>query len=361
VAVGSDDQADELENGDHVIHAAYMIPSDGHDRLAAVADALQTDAFQASALVERLYGRAFRYDMGTSCGPQYLDITFIRMTATRQQLREAAGTEDGTLSAVQDELDARGFFGGPRVSNFVVWLDGPSPSGACGQANLYADPRRGAVNPLNNGGLTAVIFRSGDHFCDSNTVRHEITHTLGAVQPQTPNSNGGGHCTDAFEDTMCAHSAPPVTSTGLRQALFYDYNNDDYWDPSGSLPWWTVDESPFICPDATCNIPPDTPVVENDEPVSLPVGHVFTPSPARVARRPRLTARAHRLASRRSWRVKLRIRGSGAALVVARCRMRHGTRRHVVTRRRVALPRHLRLTVRPCVDRPRMRLRLRQS
>jgi hypothetical protein len=41
--------------------------------------------------------------------------------------------------------------------------------------------------------------------------------------------------------------------------MYFDYGNDDYWDPPQGVPlgWWTLNLSRFICPDAQCNRPAD--------------------------------------------------------------------------------------------------------
>ena len=55
---------------------------------------------------------------------------------------------------------------------------------------------------------------------------------------------------------MCVDTAPRVGS-GPKHGEFFDYGNDDYWDPPNGPPlrWWTVNLSWFICPDAGCNRP----------------------------------------------------------------------------------------------------------
>src|SRR4051794_17367439 len=77
-ATARDDVVDELDNGAMKYHAIYVAPADAPDRLAELATTVQAGAFGASALIERLYGRAIRFDMGTSCGKQFLDISDVR-------------------------------------------------------------------------------------------------------------------------------------------------------------------------------------------------------------------------------------------------------------------------------------------
>src|SRR3954454_8162326 len=174
---GSDDTVNEVDNGPFRYHAVYMIPADGQDRFTALANGMQRDAFQASALLETAYDRAIRFDIGTSCGPQYLDISVVRMPQTTAQLAAAARTGNGTFNAVSSALDAAGFTtiqptdgiadAAARTRNYLVWLDGPAPSGSCGQAAIYDDPSRSPDNLNNFGGKAAVVVRNGDGFCRS--------------------------------------------------------------------------------------------------------------------------------------------------------------------------------------------------
>src|SRR3954462_1998422 len=79
------------------------------DRFRSLATSMQTDAFQASSLLESSYGRAIRFDIGTSCGPRYLDISVVRIPETSAELASLARTPTGTFDAVTRALDAAGF------------------------------------------------------------------------------------------------------------------------------------------------------------------------------------------------------------------------------------------------------------
>src|SRR5688572_29585831 len=59
----SDPAANQFQNGDYRYHAVYAHPADRPSRLAALGAGLQQDAFGASALIEREYGRAIRFDI----------------------------------------------------------------------------------------------------------------------------------------------------------------------------------------------------------------------------------------------------------------------------------------------------------
>jgi hypothetical protein len=263
--------AHQVNNGEYRYRAVYVHAADSGSRLSALGAQLQDDAFAASALLERQYGRAIRYDVGTACGPEMLDISEVRLPLTQTELAAlAAAGGTATFDAVANALRAQGFAiaandAGPTElatlrENFLVWLDGPAPARSCGQGTALLDSTRSETNLNNMGGKLAVIFRPGRDICGADVVRHEIGHNLGALQPDAPNTTDGVHCNDAFEDTMCAWEAPKLVG-GPFNGLYFDHGNDDYWDPPQGAPlgWWTVNLSRFICPDARCNRPAASP------------------------------------------------------------------------------------------------------
>src|SRR3954451_9278756 len=345
----SDDTVNEVDNGPYRYHAVYMIAADGTDRFGTLASGMQRDAFQASALLETAYGRAIRFDIGTSCGPQYLDISVVRMLQTSAQLTAAARTGNGTFNAVSAALDAAGFTtiqptdsvadAAARTRNYVVWLDAPAPSGSCGQAAIYDDPTRSADNLNNFGGKAAVVFRNGSGFCSSNAARHEIGHNLGGLQPVAPHAFDGSHCDDAYEDTMCYSNSPEVADGDRGQ--FFDYGNDDYWSlPGRPLAWWTVDLNRFLCDDATCN------AVGGDGVPEGPAGAAVTPSGSRAVapRRARSHGRLKMHARRRAhglWKLRLRAVGSGRGVGGVRLRRARRGQVRTVLHRLTRLPRPL--------------------
>jgi hypothetical protein len=384
----TDDRDHELDNGGFRYHAIYALASDAPDRFRQFADAIQADAFQASGLLEQTYGRAIRFDLGTNCGPQYLDISTVRLPYTTAQLQSLAPTPTGTLEAVSNGINAAGFStirptdtvesASTRNRNFVVWIDGPAPSGACGQATSYDDPTRDPTNLNNLGGKVAVVFPNGSGvFCSSNTVRHEIGHNLGALQPVAPHAFDGAHCDDSYEDTMC-YSQAPRRQNGQR-GMFFDYNNDDYWDPpqGPALPWWTANLNRFLCPDAACNVAPgdagsgiqasdpDGDGVGDDTDVCPDVadpdqrdsdgdgrGDACSPAVRQSAapRKPSVKLKAKR--GKKAWKLTISARGSGNAVVTVRCRRKARGPVKTVLSRNTKLPRTLRGTVR-CATKPR--------
>ena len=394
----SNDTAHETANGGYKYHAIYAYPSDGSDRLLTEATTLQTDAFQASSLLEFLYDRAIRFDMGTICGPQYLDISSVRLPQSTAQLQAAANSgPEAVMAEVQKSIDAAGFdvlgdrdssaVAAARARNFVVWLDGPTPGGGvCGIGTLYADTDRTQSNWNNYGGKVALVFRNGSGFCASNIVRHEIGHNLGALQAGAPHAFDNAHCNDAYEDTMCDPRSPHV-SGGQYQGLYFDYRNDDYWDPTGaSLPRWTVNLSRFICPDSACNAPggshyqrpldrdrdlvtdglDNCPDIANTDQANTygdgrgdaceadPAGPGSTAKRLQPNSRISIYAKARR-SGRRHWRLSLRLNGIRQKVrVTVSCR--RAKRMRKVVSRTVSVPRTLNLRLR-CDAKPRVSVR----
>jgi hypothetical protein len=368
-ARSTDNRENEFDNGVFRYHAIYALPSDAPDRFGQFASTIQADAFQASALLEGSYGRAIRFDLGTNCGPQYLDISVVRLPQTTAQLQALAPTPTGTLEAVSNGIHAAGFptirpndtyeSAAGRNRNFVVWLDGPTPNGACGQATSYADSSRDPANLNNLGGKIAVVFPNGSSgFCSSNTVRHEIGHNLGALQPVAPNAFDGAHCDDAYEDTMCYSQAPKVA--GGQRGQFFDYGNDDYWDPpSGApLPWWTANLNRFLCPDAACNIASSGGDTIVRGPEAGGGGDAGTEQAAPRAAKLSVKLKAKR--SKKGWKVAVTARGEGSAVVTLRCRPKRRSRVKTVLSKETRLPRTLRATVR-CATKPRAAVKQRAT
>jgi hypothetical protein len=369
----ADDTVNEMGNGDYKYHAVYAIPADAPDRFGLFSTAIQSDAFQASSLLETTYGRAIRFDMGTNCGQQYLDISVVRLPQTTAQLQQLAPTATGTLDAVSNAIDAAGFHtirpndtvetASTRTRNYVIWLDGPAPAGSCGQATSFDDQTRDPSNLNNLAGKVAVVFPNGNGgFCSSNTVRHEIGHNLGALQPVAPHAFDGAHSNDAYEDTMCYTNSPKVTASGIR-GQFFDYKNDDYWDPPNGqpLPWWTANLNRFLCPDAYCNVAPgttditgpSTPIIPDTSSGNADGSTVF--GTTGVKAKPTVKAKVKKgkaKKGRRTYTLSMRARGKGKAVVTVRCRPKAKQSIRTVYRKRTKLPKSLRAKV-TCASTPR--------
>ena len=70
-------------------------------------DALQTDVSRIEQFLALQTGgrRALRFDMGTECGPQYVDIQVVRLPANRSAY--VSGSDDDNFYAVADDVATR--------------------------------------------------------------------------------------------------------------------------------------------------------------------------------------------------------------------------------------------------------------
>ena len=103
--------------------------------------------------------RALRFDMGTECGPQYVDIQAVAAREPRAYVtRDYHDFDAGrTSTASLDEVGRRalGPADGPR--DVFVLADEPHRRAACGASRRSSDDdRAGASNYSNAGGLTAI-------------------------------------------------------------------------------------------------------------------------------------------------------------------------------------------------------------
>jgi hypothetical protein len=250
----------------------YAYAADRPDRFAGWKDALQANVAIAQRFLSAQDGgtKGVRFDMGTGCGPQYVDIQVVQLPGARAAY---ADNFSAIASAVQSALGAAG---GPR--NVVVLADGLSGSAQeYGLGETVMGPsgeRQGSANIHNRGGLTSILF-SRDGASAPGGARwgwwpegflHELTHNLGAVQWGAPHSTqplGGsspqyGHCWQGA-DVMCyvedAAAAHPMQQdcAGLPGAIpqNYDCGRDDYFNPApaaGSYlaSHWNTYDSAFL-------------------------------------------------------------------------------------------------------------------
>jgi hypothetical protein len=252
----------------------YAYAADRPNRFAGWKDALQANI----AIVQRFLSaqdggtKGLRFDMGTACGPQFVDIQSVQLPGARAAY---ADNFSAIAGAVQRALGAAG---GPR--NALVLADGLSGSAqeyGLGETVMgTTGERQGSANIHNRGGLTSILF-SRDGAAAPGTARwgwwpegflHEMTHNLGAVQWGAPHSTqplGGsspqyGHCWQGA-DVMCyvedggAAHGMQQDCAGLPGAIpqNYDCGRDDYFNPApaaGSYlaTHWNTYDSAFLAP-----------------------------------------------------------------------------------------------------------------
>jgi hypothetical protein len=207
--------------------------------------------------------RSIAFDLGTECGPRYVDMAIVRLNSdsstyramdirSRSQqiqgeLRTSLGLGPGdTLGGQKRNYAVYVYLGPPVTLNQAYEARGDMPGCPDGgsASSCQPDHRPGPENIANSGGYWAWVFNvPGPRF----TMLHEITHTLGAVQDVAAHSTfklygaaGRGHCTDG-PDVMCPSAGDEPC---------YDCNYDDYFelDPPWDLTTqWNVANSVFMC------------------------------------------------------------------------------------------------------------------
>ncbi len=216
---------------DDVVHArnaptlaqfkvVYAYASDRANRFAAWKDALQADV----SLISRFMGaqsggrKAPRFDMGTNCGPDYVDIQVVALPGARATYANNLGALKAAVAAQVPAV-----LGQPR--NTLVLADRMStyPAGHwTGIGESYVSESPGSASPHNSGGLFAALWVPDAEAAPganpdgwwAEGLLHELSHNLGAVGDSAPHSSGYGHCFDG-NDVMCYHDDPAAPASAV--------------------------------------------------------------------------------------------------------------------------------------------------
>jgi hypothetical protein len=283
--------------GDDTAHAAfpatqkqikvvYAYGSDAPDDSAQWRDALQANVSRIEQFLTLQTGgrRALRFDMGTVCGPQYVDIQVVPLQSPR-----SAYLDD--FYAVADEVRAAT---GDDTRNLFILADDltDGTTGVYGTGEVIpTEDRPDAGNQHNYGQLTGIMWAPAGTQPDATgwqptVMLHEISHNLGAVQWSAPHtthpvgdqSGTYAHCWDG-EDVMCYADGPAMAHAYVSNVCplgngpipqTYDCGRDDYFNPdpaTGSYlaTHWNVYNSAFMasctqlgmaCGDAIVPSPP---------------------------------------------------------------------------------------------------------
>jgi hypothetical protein len=264
----SDDTSDAVfPSSAAQIKVVYAYASDQPDRSAAWIDSLQADVSRIQQFLALQSGgrRALRFDMGTNCGAQFIDVQVVPLTQPRSYYLD-------DFDRISDDVNAAlAPAGGAR--NVFILADGMSSNGVYGIGEVYDNPNFGTDAPgpsniHNAGGLTGIMFVTTSTTANASgwqptVMLHEMTHNLGGVQLSAPNSTSYAHCTDG-EDVMCYDDTSPEAAAynpnvcpyvngAIPQT--YDCGHNDYYNPdpaAGSYlaTHWNVYTSAFM---ASCS------------------------------------------------------------------------------------------------------------
>jgi hypothetical protein len=304
--LATDDTADAVSNLPDV-KFVYAYASDSTNRYPQLASEFQQNAKGMAQIVAGAPGsaKAIRFDMGTPCGPQYIDVQVVRLSETSAQLRaQDSNTKLFNLVTAHELADAGVDVKPDHPRDWVVYVDDSYNGDSVGTSFYPGDAQPGAANFSNAGGRFALVWGFGDpgpgdswttfqNFLPGQEYErvhaplHELFHALGAVVNDAKFTSGHGHCTDEW-DLMCYSDYPGVTTTtactgdGDGSQITYrdnilDCNQDTYFQPSGGLlgasgqPVWNTYDSVFLCSlDHCANAPPS--VAISASPKSTAVG-----------------------------------------------------------------------------------------
>ena len=276
-----DTAIDDFEHARHpasaaVIKVVYAHPVDAPSRLAKYAPMIEAGVQTASGFIASSSEntRSIRLDVGTSQGPQCLDIQHVTLPLPALSYTSSPST---AFSLIRTQL--KGLLGvQPGVRNYLIYADGIPMGGLAGEAQVYSDDSYAGSSHA-RGGLFAVLYGSGGNdffgspvaYAAGSTSRihlevalHEIGHNLGAVQPSSPNSTDGFHCRDEW-DLLCYDDdgrggIATFTACGSPYSTSYeawDCGQNDYFNPSppaGSYlaSHWNLYRSVFLCQVSAC-------------------------------------------------------------------------------------------------------------
>lgn len=248
----TDDVADAAQLSDEPVYkVVYAYASDQSDRFDTWKNQLQANVSLIGQFMSLQDGatKSPRFDMGTSCGPRYLDIQTVALPGTKAFYNDSFTR---ITSAVGTALGAT-----PAKRNVIILADQLTtngPTSLYGLGQHYADDSAGAGNLHNGGSLYAALFppvgyspptSAGQLFYPGfwpEGMLHEVSHTLGAVNATSPHATTAGHCTDGY-DVMCysdggtqptpySTTACPQIAGSASMTQTYDCGGDDYFNPS---------------------------------------------------------------------------------------------------------------------------------
>ncbi|HEX8744118.1 MAG TPA: hypothetical protein VF712_13395 [Thermoleophilaceae bacterium] len=260
----TDDTANASQSGARV-KVVYAYAQDRPNRFNDYKHLIQNDIRTMSDWVAGSARgvRTIRFDTGTSCGPEYVDIASVQLPRIRSVYVGSASRSSLVLTDVKGALSEM-----TGTRNFLIYADGLyADDYVLGTGQLPEDDSPGDLNASNHGGAAAMVWGDGESdFIPERltTALHEVSHTLGAVQDTAPHSTIAGHCYDV-QDVMCyadggPHGTPDYlvdACTGTVPILPYECGFDDYFNASPNPgtyldTHWNLYDSRFMCDVGSC-------------------------------------------------------------------------------------------------------------
>lgn len=241
------------------IKLVYAYPQDKPNDFLRQADAMQGSASMLSRYLAAATDskKTLRFDMGTKCGPEYVDIEVFQLPYP-QSFYVSATSGPNFESIAADVVETVRFDGRAGFRTVAIWADHmvENPSKAWGTASIggpkppvtWVPANRQSRDFLGNRASAAAMFMGFGNVqtitptADPYLLLHEVTHTMGAVPDSSPHSTYYGHCWQDF-DVMCYDDGgipkgkamtTDCPSTSPRPTLFdmsFDCGHDDYFRP----------------------------------------------------------------------------------------------------------------------------------
>jgi hypothetical protein len=233
-------------DGDRV-QVAYVTQTGGTDRYAAMLPALESyvadvDDVMAVSSAETGGGRRVRWVTNASCVPVVLHVVLPAGSLG------SASDGDGGFNATISAMKVAGY--GAVGRKYLMFVEA---NNLCGIAQVYPD----STKSNNNNDGRFPMYARVDSACWTSSFHsvaaHELMHTLGSVQSDSPHPSAAGHCVDE-SDVMCYADGPGVVLEYVcppSHEQLYDCNHDDYFStntPVGNYlaTHWNTADSPFL-------------------------------------------------------------------------------------------------------------------
>jgi hypothetical protein len=199
-------------------HVLYGHPLQTLDRSLLVAEEIEAAIFRANAIIDR---------EARESGGRHADLHVVCDQSGEIAIGSFVNAGPADFAGIVAAARAAGF---DRADvDYAIFYDDAMPK-ECGTGSYEEDSRPTPDNANNRGGGYAVIYSD----CWEGSIPlHEIGHTQGAVQPDSPHSTGrSAHCRDEY-DVMC-YSDGGDRDTGTFERCtdreHFDCGHDDYFD-----------------------------------------------------------------------------------------------------------------------------------
>ncbi|MCA1839780.1 MAG: hypothetical protein ABR507_10060 [Actinomycetota bacterium] len=206
----------------------YARPLDGPDRSALIIPFLRHSIYDMSGFIDKRassLSALARARLKVVCDTDGTPAVATSVLPTT--------SDADSFASIIGDLSTQGF--NQTNTKYIVFYDDcPNPCYA-GQGTVADDDSGSGGNSSNRGPDYAVEY-SSLKLPAWNTLLHETSHAMGAVQNSAPHSSGAWHCNDGL-DVMCYGDGGSTSAYDGNACadIVFDCNHDDYFDPNPSV------------------------------------------------------------------------------------------------------------------------------